>query len=151
MGILVFSYQLNASAQSLLAREKPSEKAWAVSKYWYSSAQSIKSPDDLEVTLATLMQHEMEYMPLPHDLGIIRNGEGVHLLPSNIELSGLEVSLEITETSASFTNKRQKVSVFLGKSMEQNDIFHIGMNGEMSAVTFGLLVLQELCQLLEMK
>ena len=53
----------------------------------------IKVPDDLDVTLATLMQHEMEYMPLPHDLGIIRNGEGVDLLPSNIELSGLEVSL----------------------------------------------------------
>ena len=56
-------------------------------------SMGIKSPDDLEVTLATLMQHELEYMPLPHDLGIIRNGEGVDLLPSNIELSGLEVSL----------------------------------------------------------
>jgi len=31
-------------------------------------SMGIKSPDDLEVTLATLMQHEMEYMPLPHDL-----------------------------------------------------------------------------------
>ena len=49
----------------------------------------IKVPDDLETTLATLMQHEMEYKPLPHDLGIIRNEEGVDLLPSNIELSGL--------------------------------------------------------------
>ena len=56
-------------------------------------SMGIKSPDNLEVTLATLMQHEMEYMPLPHDLGIIRNGEGVDLLPSNIELSGLELSL----------------------------------------------------------
>ena len=56
-------------------------------------SMGIKVPDDLEVTLATLMQYEMESFPLPHDLGIIRNGEGVDLLPSNIELSGLEVSL----------------------------------------------------------
>lgn len=87
-------------------RPQRSTSAWASPRlesefcWWMLTPQGsltismgIKVPDDLEVTLATLMQHEMEYMPLPHDLGIIRNGEGVDLLPSNIELSGLEVSL----------------------------------------------------------
>ena len=56
-------------------------------------SMGIKNPDDLQVSLATVMQKEIEYAPLPHDLGIIRNGEGVDLLPSNIELSGMDVSL----------------------------------------------------------
>lgn len=56
-------------------------------------SMGIKNPDDLPVSLATVMQMEIEYAPLPHDLGIIRNGEGVDLLPSNIELSGMDVSL----------------------------------------------------------
>ena len=56
-------------------------------------SMGIRKPDDLPVSLATVMQSEIEYAPLPHDLVIIRNGEGVDLLPSNIELSGMEVSL----------------------------------------------------------
>lgn len=56
-------------------------------------SMGIPIPDDLPVSLATVMQREIEYMPLPHDHGIIRNGEGVDFLPSNIELSGMEVSL----------------------------------------------------------
>ena len=56
-------------------------------------SMGIKNPDDLPFSLATVMQMEIEYAPLPHDLGIIRNGEGVDLLPSNIELSGMDVSL----------------------------------------------------------
>lgn len=52
--------------------------------------------------------------------------------------------IEITETSANFTNERQKVSVSLGKVMEQNEQFSIGMNGEITAVTFGLYAAEEL-------
>ena len=56
-------------------------------------SMGIKNPDNLQISLATVMQSEIEYAPLPHDLGIIHTSEGVDLLPSNIELSGLEVSL----------------------------------------------------------
>ena len=71
--------------------------------------------------------------------GMVINSEA-----HTVELVYAGQEVEITETSASFTNKRQKVSVFLGKEMEQNDTFHIGMNGEMSAVTFGLYAAEEL-------
>ena len=53
----------------------------------------IKKPDDLSVSLATVMQDVIEDRETPAESGIIRHGEGVDLLPSNIELSGLEVSL----------------------------------------------------------
>ena len=53
----------------------------------------IKKPDDLSVSLATVMQNVIEDRETPADSGIIHHEEGVDLLPSNIELSGLEVSL----------------------------------------------------------
>ncbi|OQA15742.1 MAG: Sporulation initiation inhibitor protein Soj [Firmicutes bacterium ADurb.Bin356] len=53
----------------------------------------IKTPDELPVSLATVMQDVIEDKDTPEGSGIIRHEEGVDLLPSNIELSGLEVSL----------------------------------------------------------
>ena len=60
------------------------------------------------------------------------------------ELAYAGQEIEITETSASFTNERQKVSVSLGKVIEQNEQFSIGMNGEITAVTFGLYAAEDL-------
>ena len=53
----------------------------------------IKKPDDLSVSLATVMQDVIEDRDTPDGSGIIHHEEGVDLLQSNIELSGLEVSL----------------------------------------------------------
>ena len=53
----------------------------------------IKNPDDLEVSLATVMSAVIEERDFPEDAGIIRHKEGVDLLPSNIELSGIETGL----------------------------------------------------------
>lgn len=53
----------------------------------------ISAPDELEISLATVMAGVIEDKPLPVGAGIIRHREGVDILPANIELSGLEVSL----------------------------------------------------------
>ena len=50
-------------------------------------------PDELDVTLSDLMKKIMEEKPIEPGEGILSHGEGVDLLPANIELSGLEVSL----------------------------------------------------------
>ena len=53
----------------------------------------IRNPDELNVALATVMQNVIEDRPfLPGD-GILRHEEGMDLMPSNIELSGLETAL----------------------------------------------------------
>ena len=49
--------------------------------------------DDLDTTLATAMQAEIRDEPVPWEEGIIHSHEGVDLLPANIELSGVEMSL----------------------------------------------------------
>ena len=50
-------------------------------------------PDDLPISLATIMQDIIDDKPFDVHKGILHHSEGVDLLPSNIELSGLEVRL----------------------------------------------------------
>lgn len=50
-------------------------------------------PDDISVTLSTIMQDIMDDKPVDVQGAILHHNEGVDLLPSNIELSGLEVRL----------------------------------------------------------
>ena len=52
--------------------------------------------------------------------------------------------IEIAETAADFYNERQKAAVLLNKVLEQNERFGIGMNGEITAVTFGLFAAEDL-------
>jgi len=53
----------------------------------------VKTPDELPVSIATLMQDIIEDKAIPENYGIIHHAEGVDLLPSNIELSAFEVGL----------------------------------------------------------
>ena len=53
----------------------------------------INRPDELPLSLAPIMQDIIDDKPIDVQKGILHHGEGVDLLPSNIELSGLEVRL----------------------------------------------------------
>jgi chromosome partitioning protein len=50
-------------------------------------------PDQLPVTLATVMGKVMNEEPIDPGEGLLHHDEGVDLMPANIELSGMEVSL----------------------------------------------------------
>jgi len=56
-------------------------------------ALGYSKPDDIPVTLSTVMQDIMDDKPFDVQGAILHHNEGVDLLPSNIELSGLEVRL----------------------------------------------------------
>lgn len=56
----------------------------------------------------------------------------------DVELTYAGQEVEITEIAADMVNERQKAIVTLTKDMEQDDLFGIGGNGEISAVSFGL-------------
>lgn len=53
----------------------------------------IKNPDELDVSLASVMEAKIEDISFQQDAGIIHHAEGVDLMPSNIELSGMETEL----------------------------------------------------------
>lgn len=84
-----------------------------------------------------LGKYEIREVQAPY--GMVLNTE---IRPAELVYAGQEI--EITETAASFYNERQKAAVSLEKILEQNEQFGIGMNGEMSAVTFGLFAIEDL-------
>lgn len=45
--------------------------------------------DDLPVTLSDIMQKVIDETSIPESYGILQHGEGVDLLPANIDLSGM--------------------------------------------------------------
>ena len=66
------------------------------------------------------------------------HGMVINKTPVDIELVYAGELIEITSTTASFINERQKIKVGLKKAMENDDIFNIGSNGEITNVKFGL-------------
>lgn len=61
-----------------------------------TASLGYQEPDDIRVTLATIMTCIINEEEFANDYGILHHEEGVELLPANIELSGLEVSLSNT-------------------------------------------------------
>ena len=56
-------------------------------------ALGYNRPDDIPITLSTVMQNIIDEIAVDVSPCIIYHSEGVVLLPSNIELSGLKVRL----------------------------------------------------------
>ena len=60
-------------------------------------ALGYNRPDDIPITLSTVMQSIIDDKSFDASGGILHHGEGIDLLPSNIELSGFEVRLMMSE------------------------------------------------------
>lgn len=61
-----------------------------------------------------------------------------------VELTYAGQEVELTETFTGFYNERQKVEIDLNKVMEQNEVFGVGNNGEITSVNFGLFAAEEI-------
>mgnify|MGYP000833547039 FL=1 len=64
--------------------------------------------------------------------------------PHCVELVYAGQNVAVTETATSFENERQKVEISLVKSIERNERFGIGNNGEMKNISFGLFAAEEI-------
>ena len=84
-----------------------------------------------------LGKYEITEMKAPDGMVINKDAHTAELVYAGQEI-------EITETAASFCNDRQKARISLSKVLEQNKQFGIGMNNELSAVTFGFYAAEEL-------
>ena len=58
-----------------------------------SDSLGYKEPDSLPVSLATILTKVMLEEPYEPDEGILHHSEGIDLMPGNIELSAIDVSL----------------------------------------------------------
>ena len=84
-----------------------------------------------------LGKYEVQEIKAPY--GMVLNNE-IHT--AELVYAGQNVS--VTETATSFVNERQKVEISLKKTLEVNDLFGIGQNGEMKNISFGLFAAEEL-------
>lgn len=58
-----------------------------------AASLGIQEPDELDVTLANIMEKIINDETLEPGEGVLRHEEGVDFIPANIELAGLETSL----------------------------------------------------------
>lgn len=58
-----------------------------------TASLGFTEPDRLEETLATVMANIINEVEMDANYGILKHEEGIDLMPGNIELSGLEVSM----------------------------------------------------------
>ncbi len=58
-----------------------------------TASLGFTEPDKLEVTLANVLDKIINNEEMEAGYGILKHEEGIDLMPGNIELSGLEVSL----------------------------------------------------------
>ena len=70
-----------------------------------TASLGYKEPDSIETTLATILEKIIKNKKLDPQEGILHHVEGVDLMPSNIELSGLETSL-VNAMSREFVLKK---------------------------------------------
>lgn len=84
-----------------------------------------------------LGRYEVKEISAPY--GMVLNDE-IH----SVELTYAGQEVEITETSISFHNERQKVEISLEKILAQDERFQLGMNGEILSVQFGLFAAEDL-------
>ena len=64
--------------------------------------------------------------------------------PETVELTYAGETVEVTETAIELYNERQKAEVSLFKTLDKDEIFNIGNNGEILSVQFGLYAAEEM-------
>ncbi len=84
-----------------------------------------------------LGKYEVQEITAPY--GMVLNNE-IH----SVELVYAGQNVSVTETATSFYNERQKVEISLEKTLETNELFGIGNNGEIQNISFGLFAAEEL-------
>ena len=78
-----------------------------------TASLGYQQPDQMETTLSTILSGIIMDEPLPPGSGILHHEEGVDLLPANIELAGMEVTL--VNTMSRETILRQYLNTVRGE------------------------------------
>ena len=84
-----------------------------------------------------LGKYEVKEITAPY--GMVLNEE-----PHAVELVYAGQNVAVTETATSFYNERQRVEIDLVKSLETDEAYGVGNNGEILDVTFGLYAEKDL-------
>lgn len=98
-----------------------------------TASLGYQQPDQIENTLATVLGHIIMDEPMIPGEGIIHHKEGIDLLPANIELSGLEVTLVNTMSRETILRE------YLNSVREQYDIILLDCCPSLGMLTINAL------------
>lgn len=93
----------------------------------------IKNPDELDSTLAKVMESIVECRELPSGFGVLKTNDGMHLMPANIELSGIEVRL-VTEIG-----RERVLKTYIDSVKDNYDYILIDCMPSLGMMTFNAL------------
>lgn len=94
----------------------------------------IQEPDELDVTLANIMEKVINDENLEPGEGILRHEEGVDFIPANIELAGLETAL------VNVMSREQILRQYLNEVKGQYDYILIDCMPSLGMITINALV-----------
>ncbi len=98
-----------------------------------TASLGYQHPDQLEETLSTVLGKVIEDKPLLHGEGIIHHEEGVDLLPANIDLAAMEVTL------VNIMSRETILSEYLNTIRDQYDIILLDCCPSLGMLTINAL------------
>ena len=93
--------------------------------------------DDLPVTLATQMKKILQDEPFVYNEGILHHEEGVDIIPTNIELSGMEISL------VNAMSREQTLKLYLADLKKDYDYILIDCMPSLGMLTINALAVAD--------
>ena len=99
-----------------------------------TASLGFTEPDKLEITLANVLEKVINDEEMEPDYGILKHDEGIDLMPGNIELSGLEVSL------VNVMSRELVMRSYIGQVRESYDYILIDCMPSLGMITINVLV-----------
>lgn len=98
-----------------------------------TASLGYQEPDQIEITLTTMIEHIIREDDFEPYQGILRQEEGIDLLPANIELSGMEVSL------VTIMSRETILKEYISLIKEQYDYILIDCSPSLGIITINAL------------
>lgn len=98
-----------------------------------TTSLGYKNQDDMSVTIKNLMEKVIQEIPINKNEGILQNAEGIKLVPANIELEALDISL------FKYINKENILKQYIDEIKEDYDYILIDCRPSLGLLTINAL------------